>query len=120
VQRGGLGTSVGDGQADEDVVRRRLGVLDDDVEVAVIVKHPGVEQLILRRVLPATTIFFDEPGVRELRLRIFVEGFHVGVGGRGVEIEIAFLDVLAMVAFRTGESEEPFFEDRIAAVPEGQ
>ena len=34
VQRGRLGAAVGDGEADQDVVGRRLGVLGEDVEVA--------------------------------------------------------------------------------------
>src|SRR5690348_15277920 len=41
--------------------------------------------------------------------------------GRGrVEVEVVFLDVLAVIAFAVGESEQPLLEDRIVAVPQGQ
>ena len=38
------------GDPHQDVVGRRLGVLDDDVEVAVVVEDAGVEQLVFRLV----------------------------------------------------------------------
>src|SRR5262245_29796339 len=38
----------------------------------------------------------------------------------GIEVEIIFLDILAMVTFRTRETEETFFEDRIVLVPQRQ
>src|SRR5262249_32934455 len=44
--------------------------------------------------------------------------FHVRVGGRGIQIEIVFLNVLSVVALIPGEAEEPLFENRIASVPE--
>jgi hypothetical protein len=33
----------------EHVLGRRLGILDEDIELAVPLEHPGVEQLVLRR-----------------------------------------------------------------------
>ncbi len=47
VQRRRLGPAVGGADADQDVVRRGLRVLDEDVEVAVVVENAGVQQLVL-------------------------------------------------------------------------
>ena len=38
--------------------------------------------------------------------------------GRAVEVEVVFLDVLAVIALVAGEAEEAFFQDRIALVPQ--
>ena len=53
VQRRRLGPAVGDGDADQDVVGRRLRVLGEDVEVAVVVEDAGVDQLELGLALAA-------------------------------------------------------------------
>jgi hypothetical protein len=39
------------------------------------------------------------------------------VGGGVVEVEVVLLDVLAVVALRVGEAEEPLLEDRVGVVP---
>ena len=60
MQLGRLGAAIVDGDLDQDVLGRRLGVLDEDVEVAVLVEDAGVEQLVLelaaapRRLLVST------------------------------------------------------------------
>src|SRR5947209_8465475 len=41
------------------------------------------------------------------------------MSGRIIKVEIVFLDVLTVIAFRGGEAEEPLLEDRVSAVPEG-
>ena len=53
-------------------------------------------------------------------MRVLVEILHVRVGRRAVEVEVVLLDVLAVVAFAVGQSEEPLLEDRILPVPQGQ
>jgi hypothetical protein len=40
------------------------------------------------------------------------------MGGRGVEVIIGFLNVLAVIAFGTGQAEKPLLEDGVLAVPE--
>jgi hypothetical protein len=42
------------------------------------------------------------------------------VRGRGVEVEVVLLDVLAVVALGGHHAEEPLLQDRVALVPEGQ
>src|SRR5262245_57081541 len=39
---------------------------------------------------------------------------------RRVEVEVIFLDILAMVALRAGQAEQPLLEDRVLPVPERQ
>ena len=105
---------------DQDVLGRRLGVLDEHVEVAVLVEHAGVEQLVLELAAAAAAAGLDEVGVGERRLRILVEVLHVRVRRRAVEVEVVLLDVLAVVALAVGQAEQPLLEDRVLAVPQGQ
>ena len=51
-------------------------------------------------------------------LRIFIKRALVRVGRQGIEIEVGFLDVLAVIALLIGQAEESFLEDRIDAVPQ--
>src|SRR5438876_982703 len=118
VERRRLGTAVGDRQPDEDVVGRRLGVLDGDVEVPAVLEDAGVDQLELSVLLSAAPALLDEPGVGILALRVLVEGPQIRGGGRRVEVEVALLHVLAVVALGAGEAEEPLLQDRVATVPE--
>jgi hypothetical protein len=115
-------TGAGSGRRDADaaVLRRRLGVLHEDVEIALVVEDARVEQLELRLGAAAAAVLFDQAGVGKLRLRVLVEVFQVRVGGGGVEVEIALLDVLAVVGLARDQAEEAFLEDGIAAVPQGQ
>jgi hypothetical protein len=53
-------------------------------------------------------------------MRVFVEILHVRVRRSAVEIEVVFLCVFTVVALAVGEAEEPFLENWILAVPEGQ
>src|SRR5262249_53651688 len=48
------------------------------------------------------------------------ESLQVRVGRGGVEVEVALLHVLAVVAFRAGDPEEALLQDGIGAVPEGE
>ena len=95
---GRLGAAVERLDPDADVLGRRLGVLDDDVEVAVVVEDAGVEQLELEALAVAAAVLLDQPAVGELGLRVLVEELHVRVRRRVVEVEVVLLDVLAVVA----------------------
>ena len=92
----------------------------NDVEVAVVVEHAGVDELVLELLARAARVGRDQIVVREGRLRVLVEPLHVRVGRRGVEIEVVLLDVLAVVPFGVAQAEEPLLQDRILAVPERQ
>ena len=65
-------------------------------------------------------ILLGQPPVGEFGLRVLVEELHVGVSGRGVEVKIILLDVLAVIAFAAGETEKTLLEDWIFPVPKGE
>ncbi len=115
-----LGATVHRLDPDQEVLRSRLGVLDEDVEVAVLVEGAGVQQLVLQLVLSARGVGPEQVLVREPALRVLVEVLHVRVGRRAVEVEVVLLHVLAVVALGVGQPEQALLEDGIAAVPERQ
>ena len=113
-----LRAAVVDRHADQDVVRSRLGVLDEDVEVPVVVEDPRVEQLVLELLARPPPVRLEEVPVRELALRVLVEVLHVRVRRRRVEVEVVLLDVLAVVPLAVGEAEQALLQDRVPLVPE--
>ena len=120
VNLGRLRTAIVDCDLDQDVVGRLLGVLDEDVEIAILVEDARVEQLVFKFLPAAGTAGIDKVGVGKRRLRILVQIFHVRMGRRAVEVEVILLDVFAVVAFAVRQTEQAFFENWIFAVPEGQ
>ena len=102
---------------DQHLFRRRLGVLDEDIEVAVPVEEPGVEQLVLHLLAAAGAVHPDQIVVGEGILRVFVQQLQVGAGRGGVEVEVVLLHVLAVVALGVGQPEQPLLEDRVTPVP---
>jgi hypothetical protein len=112
-----VGAAVGGGDPDQDVVGTGLGVFHLDVEVPVLVKDTGIGQFELAIVLPATPILRHQPAVRELPLRVLIEGLLVGMRGSGIQVVVAFLDVLAVVALVVREAEEAFLQDGVFAIP---
>ena len=120
MQVGRVRSPVDRRDAHEDVFGRRLRVLHEHVEIAVVIEHAGVEELVLHVVPGAPAVRLHQVGVRIRRLGVLVEVLHVRVRWRAIEVEVVLLHVLAMVAFAVGQPEEPLFENRILAVPEGQ
>ena len=120
VQLGRFRAAVVDGDLDQDVLGRLLGILDEHVEVAVLVEHARIEQLVLELVPAPAAAGLDQIGVGIGRLRILVEVLHVRVGRRAVEVEVVLLDVLAVIALAVGQPEQAFLEDRVLAVPQRQ
>ena len=118
VQRRRLGTPVDGADADQDVLGIDLGKLDDDVEVAILIEDPGVEQLELEILARAPPVLAEQLLVGVRPLRILVEHLRVRMGGRAVEIEVVLLDVLAVIALAVGEPEHSLLEDRVLAVPQ--
>ena len=70
-------TTITHSEADKDVIRSGLGVLGNDIEVSILIEDSRVNKFEFGRVSAAAAIFFDEAGIREFRLRIFVESFQV-------------------------------------------
>ena len=113
-----LRTAVVDRDQHEDVVGRGLGVFHEDIEITVRIEQAGVEQFKLRLIFPPPAVHVNQLFVGKGRLRILVKELQVGIRGRGIEVIIELLDVLAMVALGIGEAEEAFLEDGVLAVPE--
>ena len=115
--RGGGSPVVGSDQH-EDVVRGLLRVFHDDVEVPIVVEHPGVEQLVLHVLFAAPGVRREQIRVRERALGILVLALEVGMGRGAVDVEPVLLDVLAVVALAVREPEHPLLDDRVGTVPE--
>ena len=62
--------AVMNGDLDQDVVGRLLGVFDEHVEVAIFVEYAGVEQLVLKFLPAAAATGIDEVGIGIGGLRI--------------------------------------------------
>ena len=120
VQQHLVGAAIADGDLEQKIVRRCLGVFHKHVVIAIVVKDAGVEQLKLRLTPPPTAVLAHKPSVGELPLRVFVEHLQIGMRGCRIEVVIQLLDVLAVVALRIGQPEEALFEDRVAAIPQHQ
>ena len=63
------------GDAHEDVLGRRLGVLYEHVEVAVVIEDARVEELVLHVVAGAPAVRLQQVGVRKGCLGVLVEVF---------------------------------------------
>ncbi len=117
---GGLGTVIVHRDADQDVARRGLGVLGVHVEVALVIEDAGVLKLVLRILAAAFRVLVPDLVVGERLVGVTIQRLQVRRGRRRVEVPVAFLDVLAVVALGTGEAEETLLEDGVALVPERQ
>lgn len=88
------------------------------VPVAIIVKGIGVENLELGHVSTSVLIFSYQLLIWESPLRIFIEEFHIRMGGGRVEIVVEFLHVLPMITLVTCNTEKTFLEDMVLTVPD--
>ena len=118
MEPGGFRPAVVDGNPDQDVVRAVFSVLEKDVEVPVVVEDAGVDQLVLELLPRPALVSFHQVPVREFPLRVFVEILHIRVRRRCVDVEVALLDVLAVVPLAVGDPEETLLEDGVALVPQ--
>ena len=114
-----FGAAIVNADLDQDVFASGLRILDKDVEVAVLVEDARVEQLVLEFVAAADPARLNQIAVGIGCLRVLVEVLHVRVRGRAVEVEVVLLHILAVIAFAVGQAEEPFLENRILSVPQG-
>ena len=99
-----LRSAVVNADLDEDVFGRLLGIFDEDVKVAILIENTAVEQFVFEFVASPPAAGVNQVGIREGRLRILVEVLHVRVGRGTVEVEVVFLDVLAVIALAVGQA----------------
>jgi hypothetical protein len=102
MQFGGFRTAVECLNPDQDIVRTALGVFDEDIEIAIPVEDPCVDQFKLEVSLAPCPILLDQPRIGKFGLRVFVKKLHVRVSWRRIEIEIILLDVLPVITFVAG------------------
>src|SRR5882762_8645483 len=120
MERRAVGAAVVCGDTEDERVGVLLGDFDDDVEIAAVIEDAGVDQLEFGIVRTAVAIFVNQLTVGKCSLRILVEQPLVSVTRHRVEMEVALLDVLAMVGLAGHEAEVTFLEDGILLVPERQ
>ncbi len=118
VQRRGGGAAIVCGDACEQIGRRALRVLDDDIEVFIVCEEAGVQNLEFGIEPGSRGILVDQPAIRKGPLRILVEGFHVRVRRHVVEVVVQLLDILAVIALMAAKAEKALLEDRVRTVPE--
>ncbi len=112
--------SVANRQPNEHIFRRRLRVLDKEIEVAIPIEDAGVDQLELSVARASFPVFLSQTFVGVSLLRIFVEGLHVGMGRRRIEVVVILFDVLSVIALSIGQPEEALFQNRIVFIPKGK
>ena len=118
VQRSGPVAAIGHFDPHHDIFFIHLRMFDEDVEVAIAIEHVQVEQREVGLLGAALPSHGDDRAIGKLALRVFVLKALVRVRWRIVEVEVELLDVLAVLSFGRGQTEETLFQDRIAAVPE--
>ena len=114
----GLGTPIVDADLDQDILGRFLGVFHEHVEVTVLVEDAGVDQFVLGFLAASAAVGEHQLIIRIGGLRILVEVLHVGMGRRGIQVEVVLLEVLAVIALAVGQPERALFEDGVLPIPE--
>ena len=106
--------------SDQDVVGRTLGVFNEDIEIAIAIEDPRVGQFVLKFLTRSLTIDIQQFLVGEDGLRILVQSLAIGMSRGGIEVEVAVLDVFAVITFVAGEAIQTFLEDRVDTIPQGE
>jgi hypothetical protein len=117
LQGRGVRPAVGRGDPDADVVRRRLGVTDRDIEEPILVQNARVTKLVLGLGPAAPGVLGNELPIGEGRLRVAIQPFTIGMRRRRTNRPPILLDVLAVISLRVGQAEQPLFEPVIVGVP---
>ena len=105
MQPRGFRPAIANREPDQDIVWRILSIFSKHIEVSVVIKDACIRKLKFSRLKVALSVLVYQPGIGEFRLRIFVEGSHIGMRRSRIQIEIAFLDVLAVIPFGAGQTE---------------
>src|SRR5262249_38314878 len=114
---GSFRSPIVNGDLDQNILRRLLCIFDEDIEVPILIKNAGVDQFIFKLLAISSGVGLNQFVVRIGGLWVLVQVLHVGVGRGAVQVEVVLLDVLAVVSFAVGQSEQTLLENRILAVP---
>lgn len=94
--------------------------LNEYIPVSIFIENTGVHDFVFGDVARAILILNHQILIRITPLRIFVQIFHVGVGGRRVQIIIELFAILPVISFMACHTEKTFFKDRINTIPESK
>ena len=118
VQSFGVRTGIRDANPHGNVSGMRLGVVNVNNPVPILVEDARVEQLVLSlRTIPRG-VRAAQVVVRKFPLRVVVSPTQPRVRGSGIAVPPILLGVFAVVALRTRQSEHPLLEVRVTAVPQ--
>src|SRR6516162_1713255 len=122
MDRSRFGSPVNRRDPHQNVLRIRLRILDEKIEIAAFAKGSGINQLVFGFLFRPASILLNELSVRKCVLRIFVEGFQVGMGWSRIKVVIDLLDVFAVVSLAVRQAEQSLLQNRVFSVPdhEGQ
>src|SRR5271165_5299397 len=112
--------AIGRRDLDQDVVNIALGVLNSHVKISILREMSSIQQFEFRLVAPALGVLVQQPLVRKFPLSVLVQHPQITMRGRGIEIKVLLLYVLAMVSLVSRQSKEPFFQDSVFAIPHRQ
>jgi hypothetical protein len=112
-------SSIAEIYLDQEIAGSGLRVFHEYVEVAIFVEYSGVEQLVFWVIATTLSVCLDKVSVGIRIVRVFIEIFHIGVGGRTIEVEIIFLDVLSVIALAICKAKQTFFKYWVLTVPQG-
>jgi len=82
-----------------------------------LVEHTGIEQFVLELLAAAAPVGLNQVGIGIRCLGILVEVLHVRVRRSRVEVEVVFLNVLAVVPLAVSQPEQALLDDRVLAIP---
>ena len=120
MEGGRLRPAIAHADLDKHVLGTLLRILHEHVKVAVVVEDACVQKLVFEVASVALPASSQQIIVGKSGLGILVQILHVGMRWRAVQIEVILFDVLTVVAFAVGQTEEALLEDRVFAVPESQ
>src|SRR6516164_1061033 len=118
MDRSRFGSPVNRRDPHQNVLRIRLRILDEKIEIAAFAKGSGINQLVFGFLFSPASIFLSELRIRKCILRVFVESFQVGMGWSRIKVVIDFLDIFPVVSLAVRQAEQSFLQDRVFSVPD--
>ncbi len=110
--------TIDDADANQHIFGAGLGVINNDIEIAIIIKNACFNQLVFRFIAAPAAVFFHQMLIREFLLGVFVEPAHEAMGGGIQQMKKVILDVLPMIPLTIAQSEGSLLQDRILAIPQ--
>ena len=104
----------------DDVLRPGLRVLHLDIEVVAAAENARINELVLKFLPRPRPVHGYQLVVGKFCLRVFVQPALVAVGREVVEVEVIFLDILAVISLGIRQPEQALFQDRVPLVPQRQ